>query len=157
MVNIILPLLLLAAAAGLWKVGFQKIPLLLVLAAGVAAFEAFGSKHPVEMMAVLAVVAAALFFGGLLLYILYLKLKTRSDLRDVEAAKQRRAVEVSQGQFTSPRSTSADQRKGADGTFYDVRYDFSRGIEQMNQLACGREYWISPDRNHRFYGKRFVL
>jgi hypothetical protein len=35
---------------------------------------------------------------------------------------------------------------GADGTFYQVRYDFAKG----------REYWSSPYPQHPNYGIRFV-
>jgi hypothetical protein len=64
---------------------------LLVLAAGVAGLAAFGVKQPEAVVAIVAVAGAALFFIGALVYIVYLKLKTRSDLREIEAARKRRS------------------------------------------------------------------
>ena len=47
-------------------------------------------------------------------------------------------------------------RRGADGDRYQVYYDFRRGSESINSLACGREYWISKNRRSHLYGKKFV-
>jgi uncharacterized caspase-like protein len=52
--------------------------------------------------------------------------------------------------------TGSEKKKGYDGTEYDVHFDFTRGSEQLNTSACGREYWISPSKNNSRYGIRFV-
>lgn len=52
--------------------------------------------------------------------------------------------------------TQPTMHRGNDGTMYQVYYDFRRGRETVNSAACGCEYWISPNPNHRLYGIRFV-
>jgi hypothetical protein len=47
-------------------------------------------------------------------------------------------------------------QRGADGTTYMVHFDFTRGTEKLNSYACGREYWLAPNADHRLYGIVFV-
>jgi hypothetical protein len=52
--------------------------------------------------------------------------------------------------------TSVQKQKGYDGTTYDGYYDFTRGQEQIDGRACGREIWITRDKNHPSFGTKFV-
>jgi hypothetical protein len=45
---------------------------------------------------------------------------------------------------------------GYDGTSYDVHFDFTRGKEQLDQRACGREVWITRNKTHLLFGTKFV-
>jgi hypothetical protein len=42
------------------------------------------------------------------------------------------------------------EQTGNDGTPYDVHFDFTRGKEQLDQRACGREVWIRQNKTHPF-------
>src|SRR5262249_35634529 len=48
------------------------------------------------------------------------------------------------------------QRYGYDDTTYQVHYDFTRGKEQIDERACGREVWISLGKAHPQFGSKFV-
>ena len=61
-----------------------------------------------------------------------------------------------QGEFCPKTVTAPISKTGYDGTEYRVHYDFTRGKEQLNNIACGREYWITPDPKHKNAGVRFV-
>jgi hypothetical protein len=52
--------------------------------------------------------------------------------------------------------TNVQNQKGYDGTTYDGYYDFTRGKEQVDERACGREIWITRDKNHPLFGTKFV-
>jgi pimeloyl-ACP methyl ester carboxylesterase len=52
--------------------------------------------------------------------------------------------------------TNTEQRTGYDGTLYDVHYDFTRGPEQTDGRACGREIWITRGKSHPLFGSKSV-
>lgn len=52
--------------------------------------------------------------------------------------------------------TNVQNQKGYDGTTYDEYYDFTRGKEQTDGRACGREIWITRDKKHPSFGTKFV-
>lgn len=52
--------------------------------------------------------------------------------------------------------SNTKEQTGYDGTPYDVHFDFTRGNEQLDPRACGREIWITRNKTHRFFGIKFV-
>lgn len=52
--------------------------------------------------------------------------------------------------------TNVQNQKGYDGSIYDQYYDFTRGKEQTDERACGREIWLTRDRSHPSFGTKFV-
>jgi len=52
--------------------------------------------------------------------------------------------------------SNTKEQTGYDGTSYEVHFDFTRGKEQLDQRACGREVWITRDKTHPLFGIKFV-
>jgi hypothetical protein len=48
------------------------------------------------------------------------------------------------------------EQTGNDSTPYDVHFDFTRGKEQLDRRACGREVWITSNKTHALFGIKFV-
>ena len=86
--DVLLPILLLAGAGVFFAIGFRKIPVLLGLGALVSGLAVIGVKNPEQVGLVIIVAGAAIFWIGLLVYIVYLKLSTRAMLREAEARKR---------------------------------------------------------------------